>query len=61
VIICHCRTVSDRAIRSAIRCGADHLDAVTESCGAGGDCGGCRLRIEQLLAIEQPVLVRVAS
>jgi bacterioferritin-associated ferredoxin len=61
VIVCHCRAVSDRSIRSAIRCGADDLGAVTDLCGAGGDCGGCRLRIEHLLAVERPVLVRVAS
>jgi len=61
VIVCHCRVVSDRVIRAAIRCGADDLDDVVEFCGAGGDCGGCHVRIEQLLAIEVPVLVRVAS
>jgi bacterioferritin-associated ferredoxin len=61
VIVCHCRVVSDRVIRSAVRCGADDLEAVADACGAGTDCGGCHERIEQLLTVERSVFVRVAS
>jgi bacterioferritin-associated ferredoxin len=61
VIICHCQAVSDRVVRSAILCGAVDVDDVADRCGAGSDCGGCRLRIERLLAVERPVALRVAS
>lgn len=60
MIVCHCRAVNDRTVRSAIHAGADDVDEVARVCGAGGDCGGCVLRIERLLAVERPVLLRVA-
>ena len=37
------------------------LASALAACGAGGDCGGCALRIERLLDAERPVLLRVAS
>jgi bacterioferritin-associated ferredoxin len=61
VIICHCQAVSDRVVRSAIHGGALDLDEVSRRCGAGADCGGCRLRIERLLDGECPVALRTAS
>jgi bacterioferritin-associated ferredoxin len=61
VIICHCLAVSDRVVRAVVRYGADDVDAVTAVCGAGGDCGGCRLRIERVLLTERPVELSVAS
>jgi bacterioferritin-associated ferredoxin len=50
VLLCHCRAVSDRAIRTAIACGARCPDDVARACGAGTDCGGCRPAVEDLLA-----------
>ena len=61
MIICHCEAVSDRVVRSAIRGGALDLDEVAAECGAGSHCGGCRVRIHQILLVEQPVELRVAS
>ena len=64
MIVCHCQAVSDRVVRSAIRGGACDLDDVAERCGAGADCGGCRLRIERLLlveCVERAVTLRTAS
>jgi bacterioferritin-associated ferredoxin len=50
VLVCHCRVVSDRAIREGIARGADDVDAIGDVCGAGTDCGGCHPALERLLA-----------
>jgi bacterioferritin-associated ferredoxin len=53
VIVCLCRTVSEREIVEAIRCGARTLDDVAGRCaGAGRDCGACQTHIEHCLATE---------
>ena len=53
MIICHCHGISDRAIRRAVREGAASCDEVTRSCAAGGTCGGCRPRIDEIVEHEQ--------
>ena len=50
MIVCHCFAVSDRVIGSAMADGATTIGELAERCGAGSDCGGCRRRLEQLLA-----------
>lgn len=50
VVVCHCRVVSDRAVRAAVSAGACDVDEVASLCGAGGACGGCVPTIEELLA-----------
>jgi bacterioferritin-associated ferredoxin len=42
VLVCHCRAVSEREIRLAVESGASTSEDVARTCGAGGDCGGCR-------------------
>jgi bacterioferritin-associated ferredoxin len=49
MVVCHCFAVSDRAVRAAIRAGADSVEALTQRCAAGSDCGGCRPVLEELL------------
>ena len=41
MIVCHCRAITDRAIRNAVREGFSTAQAVTEQTGAGSCCGGC--------------------
>ncbi len=53
MIVCHCKAVSERAIRRAIRSGASCPLRVGQTCGAGSVCGGCRPVVEDLLADEQ--------
>lgn len=50
MFICHCRAVTDRAIRAAIEAGASDPRAVGRSCGAGSRCGGCWPALEALLS-----------
>jgi bacterioferritin-associated ferredoxin len=52
VIVCHCRAVSDRAIRAAIREGATTVDAVSAETGANSCCGGCEPTVARILAEE---------
>jgi bacterioferritin-associated ferredoxin len=50
MLVCHCRTVSDREVRAAIASGARTVGEVARECGAGGACGGCRFAVQDLLA-----------
>ena len=52
MIVCHCQSISDRAIRDAIRAGARTHHQVLRNCRAGGRCGGCRPLIEEILESE---------
>jgi bacterioferritin-associated ferredoxin len=49
MFVCSCRVVSDQSVRRAIDSGAATLDEITDRCGAGGVCGGCRPTLERLL------------
>ena len=50
MLVCHCRTVSDREVRAAIDSGVRTVGQVARECGAGGACGGCRFAVRDLLA-----------
>lgn len=52
LLVCHCNGVSDRAIRRAVRDGADSLAEVGFHCGAGTCCGGCGDAIQQIIHTE---------
>ena len=54
MILCICRSVSEREVVEAVRCGARTLDDVSRRCdGAGGDCGSCLTYILRHLEEEQ--------
>jgi bacterioferritin-associated ferredoxin len=53
VIVCHCRRVSDRHIRQAVRQGACTLGDVVRACHAGANCGGCAPAIDAILRSER--------
>lgn len=61
VIVCHCRAVSDRAIREAVRGGACSLRQVARACGAAGRCGGCRPAVAQVIDEETAAATRDAT
>ncbi len=52
MIVCHCRAVSDRAIRDAVRGGALDGSAVIGVTGAGSCCGGCLPAVESIVRTE---------
>ena len=52
MIVCHCKGITDREIRTAARRGAVTADLVADSCDAGGGCGGCRDHIEEIVLEE---------
>ncbi len=47
--VCVCLAVTDQEVNAAIEGGATTRQAVTRSCGAGGDCGACHDLIDQML------------
>ncbi len=50
MFVCHCRAVTDRAIRGAIEAGASDPRELARHCGAGSRCGGCWPALEAMLA-----------
>lgn len=59
VIVCHCKGISDRTIRRAVREGAVSGLDVGRACAAGTGCGGCQEAIEEIVACElgEPIAV----
>jgi bacterioferritin-associated ferredoxin len=53
MLVCHCRGVTDRTIREAVRSGASTADAVEAVCGAGGGCGGCSELVTDVIEAER--------
>jgi bacterioferritin-associated ferredoxin len=49
MIVCICRAVSDRVIRSTIAAGASSVTEVGKACRAGTCCGACHSSIARLL------------
>ena len=49
MIVCLCRGVSERDIRQVVGAGANTAEAIAAACGAGGDCGACRLMLADLV------------
>jgi bacterioferritin-associated ferredoxin len=57
--VCHCRGITDRTIKAAVAAGADTVEDVARTCGAGADCGGCWPALDELIeeiAERTPVL-----
>ena len=54
MLVCHCRGITDRDIRFAVRRGARTPDEVGAVCGAGTCCGGCRPAVRGLIRSESP-------
>ncbi len=50
MIVCHCRAVTDAAIRDAIAAGAASLAEVARRTGAGRCCAPCQEEIAGMLA-----------
>jgi bacterioferritin-associated ferredoxin len=49
MVVCLCEGVSEKKVRAAIESGARTRREVTQSCGAGGRCGGCHSTISAML------------
>lgn len=50
MLICHCRAVSDQALRRHMVAGVCHERDLIVRSGAGSRCGGCLPHLRQLLA-----------
>jgi bacterioferritin-associated ferredoxin len=47
--VCICRAVTEREVKSTIEAGAKTVQAVTQACCAGDDCGACHATIEDMI------------
>jgi bacterioferritin-associated ferredoxin len=47
--VCVCRAVTDKQVTEAIEGGAETVAEVTRVCEAGGDCGACHQKIEDMI------------
>ncbi len=52
MLVCHCKAVSERQVRRAVRSGARSRAEVASACQAGTDCGGCTPLIDEIIAGE---------
>jgi bacterioferritin-associated ferredoxin len=52
MLVCHCKNVSDREIRAAVRGGARTRVDVARACEAGSRCGSCSEAVEDILSSE---------
>ncbi len=52
VIVCHCKAVTDRVIRKAVRNGARTRNDVVAACAANMSCGGCAPAIDEIIESE---------
>jgi bacterioferritin-associated ferredoxin len=50
VIVCFCRGLSESDLRAVVAAGAGTVDDVSAVCGAGTDCGACRMVVEDVVA-----------
>ncbi|MGJ9403473.1 FAD-dependent oxidoreductase [Arthrobacter sp. KK5.5] len=49
-VLCRCSGATHGEVTAAVDSGSDSVDAVGRACRAGTGCGGCRDRIEEMLA-----------
>jgi bacterioferritin-associated ferredoxin len=61
MFVCHCRAVSDRAVRAAVEAGDRTIEELGRSCGAGTDCGGCHEVLAELLEPREHELVSAGA
>ena len=49
MIVCLCRGLSERDLRGVVAAGARSAEEISESCGAGADCGACLSMLDRLV------------
>jgi bacterioferritin-associated ferredoxin len=62
-LVCHCRCINDRVVRTAALAAGGDLQETQAICGAGLDCGGCIDAVESLVAavhLNRPSLVELS-
>jgi len=49
MIVCLCRALSEHELRGVVAAGARSAEEISESCGAGADCGACLSMLDRLV------------
>jgi bacterioferritin-associated ferredoxin len=52
--VCLCRAVTSQTVADAIASGALTSKQIADVCGAGAECGRCRLSVRTMLASIRP-------
>jgi bacterioferritin-associated ferredoxin len=58
MFVCVCHAVLLTEVEETIESGASSVEAVTRACKAGGDCGACHQKIEDLIESQDLVKCR---
>ena len=53
MIVCSCKGITDRTIRTLVQEGACSMREIGRACDAGRGCGGCRPTIDALVVTEK--------
>jgi bacterioferritin-associated ferredoxin len=57
MIICHCRGVTDKQIKKAVREGAKTPQEVCDACGAACHCKTCLPAVEEIIEEEKKLKI----
>jgi bacterioferritin-associated ferredoxin len=49
MVVCLCRGLSEHDLRRLVAAGLRSTEEISETCGAGGDCGACLSSIDRLV------------
>ena len=58
MIVCLCKSVSDRDVAKAIANGAESVDEIVQCTGAGSGCGTCRQGLQQAIDMSSGKLAK---
>ncbi len=50
MFVCLCTGATSQVVADAVAQGASTCKEVASACGAGGDCGRCRLTVRRIIA-----------
>ncbi|OCB25086.1 (2Fe-2S)-binding protein [Mycobacterium malmoense] len=54
MFVCLCNGVTSQTVTEAVEAGACTTKDVARACGAGADCGRCRLTVQAILRSSNP-------
>ena len=49
MLVCVCKAINDQKLEELIQEGHQTVELIEKACGAGGDCGACKRKLEQRL------------
>jgi bacterioferritin-associated ferredoxin len=56
MIVCLCKGLSDKKIRTLIQSGSRSMRDLMSSCQVGGDCGSCIFQVKEMIEQENDAI-----